>query len=81
AYAESGRFPEAVTTAEKAEQLASSAGLKDLAGNNRQLLELYQAGKPYRESRPASRTNLTTNPVTSATASSFSNKPTSRTGR
>jgi tetratricopeptide (TPR) repeat protein len=82
AYAESGRFPEAVTTAEKAEQLASSAGLKDLAGNNRQLLELYQAGKPYRESRPTSRTNLTTNPVTSATASSsFPKTPSSRTER
>jgi len=82
AYAESGRFPEAVTTAEKAEQLASSAGLKDLAEKNRQLLELYRAGKPYRESRSASPTNLTTNPVTSATASSsFPKTPSSRTER
>ena len=46
AYAESGRFPEAVATAEKAEQLASTAGAKQPV---RQLLELYRAGKPYRE--------------------------------
>ena len=46
AYAEAGRFPEAVTTAEKAEQLATTAGLKKLAGENQKLLELYQAGKP-----------------------------------
>jgi Flp pilus assembly protein TadD len=49
AYAEAGRFPEAVTTAEKAEQLATDAGLNKLAEKNRQLLELYRAGKPYHE--------------------------------
>jgi tetratricopeptide (TPR) repeat protein len=49
AYAEAGRFPEAVTTAEKAEQLAAAAGLKDLAAKNRQLLKLYRAKKPYHE--------------------------------
>ena len=48
AYAEAGRFPEAVTTAEKAEQLATAAGLKKLAVENQKLLELYQAGKPCR---------------------------------
>ncbi len=52
AYAESGRFPEAVTAANKAAQLATDAGLKELAGRNRQLLELYRAGKPFHESRP-----------------------------
>jgi len=52
AYAESGRFPEAATTAEKAEQLATSAGLTDVAAKNRQLLELYHAGKPYHEPAP-----------------------------
>ena len=31
AYAEAGRYPEAVTTAEKAEQLATSARLKKIA--------------------------------------------------
>ena len=49
AYAEAGRFPEAVATAEKAEQLATSAGLKKVAEKNQQLLELYRAGKPYHE--------------------------------
>jgi hypothetical protein len=49
AYAEAGRFPEAVTTAKKAEQLAAAAGLKDLAGKNRQWLELYRVKKPYHE--------------------------------
>jgi len=49
AYAECGRFPEAVTTAEKAERLATSAGLTPVAAKNRQLLELYRAGKPYHE--------------------------------
>jgi len=52
AYAECGRFPEAVTTAEKAEQLATEAGSKKLAGKNRQLLELYRAGTPYHEPAP-----------------------------
>jgi tetratricopeptide (TPR) repeat protein len=49
AYAEAGRFPEAVTTAEKAEKLATDAGLTAVAAEDRQLLELYRAGKPYRE--------------------------------
>ena len=52
AYAEAGRFPEAVTTAEKAEQLATAAGLAAVAAKNRQLLELYRAGKPYHEPAP-----------------------------
>jgi Tfp pilus assembly protein PilF len=53
AYAECGRFSDAITTAEKAESLAGTAGLKDLAEKNRQLLELYRAGKPYRELPPS----------------------------
>jgi tetratricopeptide (TPR) repeat protein len=52
AYAEAGRFPEAVAAAEKAVQLATDAGLKKLAEENRQLLELYRAGKPYHEPAP-----------------------------
>ncbi len=52
AYAEAGRFPEAVVAAEKAEQLAASAGLTVVAGRNRQLLELYRAGKSYHEPAP-----------------------------
>ena len=49
AYAEAGRFGEAVKTAEKARDLAAAAGLKDVAERNSQLLELYRAAKPYRE--------------------------------
>jgi tetratricopeptide (TPR) repeat protein len=52
AYAEAGRFPEAVATAEKAEQLATNAGLTAVAAKNRQLLELYRAGKPWHEPVP-----------------------------
>jgi len=52
AYAEAGRFPEAVTAAEKAEQLATSAGLGAVAAKSRELLELYRAGKPYHEPAP-----------------------------
>ena len=52
AYAEAGRFPEAVTTAEKAEQLAMRSGLTAVAAKNRQLLELYRAGKSYHEPAP-----------------------------
>ena len=55
AYAEAGRFPEAVTTAEKAEQLATTAGSETLGGKTRQMLELYRAGKPYHESAPTTR--------------------------
>jgi tetratricopeptide (TPR) repeat protein len=53
AYAEAGRFPEAVATAEKAEQLANTAGLTAVAAKIRQLLELYRAGKPFPEPAPA----------------------------
>ena len=60
AYAECGRYPEAVATAEKAEQLATAAGLKKLAEENRQLLEFYRAGKPYHESPPAASSSLQT---------------------
>jgi tetratricopeptide (TPR) repeat protein len=52
AYAEAGRFPEAVITAEKAEHLATNTGLTAVAAENRQWLELYRAGKPYHEPAP-----------------------------
>ena len=48
AYAEAGRFPEAVATAAKAEGLAEPRQ-KPLAETIRRRLELYKAGKPYRE--------------------------------
>ncbi len=54
AYAEAGRFAEAIKTAEKARDLAAAAGLKDVAEKNTQLLALYRAGKPYHEAGTAS---------------------------
>lgn len=49
AYAEAGRFTEAVTTATKAAELAAAAGNPQFAAQNRQLLELYRTGRPHRE--------------------------------
>jgi Flp pilus assembly protein TadD len=49
AYAEAGRFSDAAAAAEKARDLAAAAGQKDVAEKNRELLDLYRAGKPYRE--------------------------------
>jgi hypothetical protein len=52
AYAEAGRFPEAVATAEKAEQLATGAGMTAVAAKVREMLALYRAGQPYHEPAP-----------------------------
>ncbi|MEI6197206.1 MAG: tetratricopeptide repeat protein [Verrucomicrobiota bacterium] len=49
AYAEAGRFDEAVATAQKACALAEAAGEKDLLQKNRELLELYRSHQPYRD--------------------------------
>ena len=49
AYAEAGRFPEAVKTSEQAIQLSERSGNERFAAMNRQLLRLYQAGRPYHE--------------------------------
>lgn len=49
AYAEAGRFPDAVRSAEQAIAVAGAAGEKQVAELNRQLVELYRAGKPYRQ--------------------------------
>jgi hypothetical protein len=49
AYAEAGRFGDAVTTAEKARDLALAAGEKVTADKNSELLELYRAGRAYHE--------------------------------
>ena len=49
AYAEAGRFSEAVATAQKACELASIFKEDDLLAKNRQLLELYRASKPYHQ--------------------------------
>ena len=49
AYAEAGRFPEAVAAGEKACELASRYREETLLVKNRELLELYRSGKPYHE--------------------------------
>jgi protein O-mannosyl-transferase len=49
AYAEAGRFPDAISSAEKARALALAAGRQDVAQRNQELLQLYRAGKAYHE--------------------------------
>lgn len=52
AYAEAGRFADAVVSAEQAIALATAAGQPQIAARNTELLELYRAGKPYHEPAP-----------------------------
>jgi tetratricopeptide (TPR) repeat protein len=49
AYAEAGRFDEAIVAGEKARQLCLAAGQQELADQNGKMLELYRAGRAYRE--------------------------------
>jgi Flp pilus assembly protein TadD len=53
AYAEAGRFPEAVVTADFAIRLATATHEMQFASINEQLLMYYRAGKPWHE-QPAS---------------------------
>jgi len=55
AYAEAGRFSDAVATADKAASLAAAAGNSRFATINTQLMQLYRSGKPYHEKASASR--------------------------
>ena len=61
AYAEVGRFPEAVQTARKALELATQQNKQALARSIQAKLPLYEAGTPFREpqqpspARPATR--------------------------
>jgi Flp pilus assembly protein TadD, contains TPR repeats len=55
AYAETGRFSDAVATADKAASLAATAGNSRFATINTQLMQLYRSGKPYHEKASASR--------------------------
>jgi Flp pilus assembly protein TadD len=48
AYAEAGRFGDAVTTAQNAAALATASGDSATAAKNQELLELYRANKPFR---------------------------------
>ncbi len=52
AYAEAGRFPDALRTAEMAIQLALATGDEKRAGVVQQRVELYQQRKPFRRSAP-----------------------------
>ena len=49
AYAESGRFAEAVAAARKAAELATALSQRGLAAKIEQRLRLYTAGQPYRD--------------------------------
>jgi tetratricopeptide (TPR) repeat protein len=51
AYAEAGRFDDAVKAAERARNAAAAAGWKALVKRNGELLALYRAGKPYHEEK------------------------------
>jgi Tfp pilus assembly protein PilF len=49
AYAEAGRFDDAVNTAQKAHDLAVAQGKADLAARDLELLQLFRARRPYHE--------------------------------
>jgi len=49
AYAEAGRFPDAIKSAEEAIAIAKAAGLTAIVERNEELLKLYRAGQPYHE--------------------------------
>jgi tetratricopeptide (TPR) repeat protein len=51
AYAEAGRFGDAVAAAEKAVAAAAEQAQPEVVQRNRELIELYRAGKPYHEPR------------------------------
>lgn len=57
AYAEAGRFDDAIRTAEKARALAEAAGQTNLVLRNEELIRLYRAGKPYRDPALAPKTD------------------------
>lgn len=52
AYAETGRFDEAVRIAEEAIQIAEKNGQKELAAKNKELLGAYRERRPWREPAP-----------------------------
>ena len=54
AYAEAGRFAEAVVTAAKVREMALAAGQPEIAQRAEGRLALYRAGKPYRSPAPSS---------------------------
>ncbi len=53
AYAEAGRFPEAVATLDKAVELAAARGREEEALKLQKRLQAYRSGRPYREPQGA----------------------------
>jgi len=53
AYAEAGRFPDAVQTAQKALDLATSQNKAPLVNTLRSRIKLYESNTPYHAQRPA----------------------------
>jgi tetratricopeptide (TPR) repeat protein len=52
AYAEAGRYVEAVKIAERARAAAFASGATDLSAKDQELIELFKSGKPYRQRNP-----------------------------
>jgi Flp pilus assembly protein TadD len=52
AYAEAGRFEEAIATAARARDLAREQKLEAVAVRNEELLQTYRAHQPHRERAP-----------------------------
>ena len=58
AYAEAGRFPDAVQTARRALTLARQQGNRALAKSIEEKLPLYEAQKPYHQTPTATHSGL-----------------------
>jgi len=56
AYAEAGRFDDAISTAQKACALAEASGEQELLKRNQELLVLYRAHQPYHEAASSDQT-------------------------
>ena len=52
AYAEAGRYPEAVRAAEMSIQIANVQGQRQIVAMNQQFLQFYRAGKPWHQAPP-----------------------------
>ncbi len=53
AYAEAGRFQDAIQSGERARALALASGETNLVARDDELLHLYRRGQPYRQPSPA----------------------------
>jgi Flp pilus assembly protein TadD len=49
AYAEAGRFPDAISAAQQACDIAAAGGMTAVQNKNRELLDLYRASRAYRD--------------------------------